>query len=41
MKCKNGQIVTAGDCYAKVDPQVWKRLKEEEEEEFNFNRPYQ
>jgi hypothetical protein len=24
---------TLGDSYAKVDPQVWKRLKEEEEEE--------
>jgi hypothetical protein len=32
MKCKNGHIETAGDSYGKVNPQVWKRHKEEEEE---------
>jgi hypothetical protein len=31
MKCKNGQIQTVGDSCAKVDPQVWKRYKEEVE----------
>jgi hypothetical protein len=29
-KCKNGQIEIGGGSYAKVDPQVWKRHKEEE-----------
>jgi hypothetical protein len=33
MKSKTGQIQTVGDYYAKVDPHVWKQLKEEEEEE--------
>jgi hypothetical protein len=33
MKCKNGQIETVGDSYTKVDLQVWKQHKEEEEEE--------
>jgi hypothetical protein len=32
MKCRNGQIQAAGDFYAKVDPRVWKQLKEEKEE---------
>jgi hypothetical protein len=31
MKYKNGQIRTVGYSYAKVDLQVWKRLKDEEE----------
>jgi hypothetical protein len=32
MKCNNGQIEKFGDSYAKVNPYVWKRLKEDEEE---------
>jgi hypothetical protein len=31
MKRKNGQIETVGDSYAKVDPQIWKRLEGEED----------
>jgi hypothetical protein len=31
-KCKNGQIQTAADSYAKVDLQVWKQLEEERED---------
>jgi hypothetical protein len=30
IKCKNRQIEKTGDCYAKVNSQVWENLKEEE-----------
>jgi hypothetical protein len=30
MKFKNGKLETVGNCYAEVDPQVWKQLQEEE-----------
>jgi hypothetical protein len=34
MKCKKGQKTTFGDSYTKVDPQLWKLLKEETEDSF-------